>query len=361
MIEYRDDKDARDDTDARDEDDLYYHKDIKVDRGQESLRIDKFLMGRLDKVSRNRVQNAIGTGAILVNEGQVKSNYRVRPGDMIKVILPSDNSTVAVEAEDVPFDILFEDSYVMVVNKPAGLVVHPGIGNHSGTLVNGLMHHYNKADLPLLPGNAPDRPGLVHRIDKDTSGLLVIAKTDQAMTHLAKQFFNHDIDRSYLALVWGNFDELDGKIEGNIGRHPTDRLRMYVDVDGDEGKWALTHYKVIEDMYYVSLVECKLETGRTHQIRVHMNHRGHPVFNDKRYGGDKVVKGTIYTKYKQFVQNCFDLCPRQALHAQTLGFVHPISGETISLSAPPPEDMSLLIQKWRDYVKFKKDLVEYEE
>ena len=279
---------------------------IEVDKGQEAMRIDKFLMGRLEKVSRNRVQNAVTSGAITVNDAQIKPNYKVRPHDVIKLIIPRDpNAVTEVLPEDLPLDIVYEDPHLMVIHKHAGRVVHPGVGNRSGTLVNALAYHFQEHVLPVLPANSSDRPGLVHRLDKDTTGLMLIAKTENSMTHLAKQFFDHTIERSYQALVWSCPKEVEGTIMGHIGRHPTDRLKMFVYEEEEEGKHAVTHYKVIEDLYYVSLIQCNLETGRTHQIRVHMNHLGHPVFNDSRYGGDAIRKGTVYSKYKTVRQQLF--------------------------------------------------------
>ena len=336
-------------------DEAYYEQTtIIVDPNQEQVRIDKFLMSRLEKVSRNRLQLAIKAGAILVNDKQIKSNYKVRPNDEITVVLPKNpNSPDHIIPEDIPLDIVYEDDHLLVINKAAGLVVHPGTGNHSGTLVNALMYHFKSKDLPVMQGNSNDRPGLVHRLDKDTTGLMVIAKTETAMTHLAKQFFDHSIERSYQALVWSGFEQESGRIEGHIGRHPTDRIKMHVFAEGEEGKHAVTHYKVIDDYYYVSLVECKLETGRTHQIRVHMNHVGHPVFNDDRYGGDRIRKGTVYSKYRRFVENCFELCPRQALHAKSLGFIHPDTGEAMRFESELPEDMTAAIKRWEAYFETK--------
>jgi len=332
------------------EDDYIYSNTIDVDKGQVPMRLDKFLMGRLEKVSRNRVQSAIKAGSILVNEKEVKSNYKVRPLDVVRVLLPKDPSERhEVLPEDIPLDVVYEDEYVLVLNKPAGLVVHPGIGNYTGTLVNGLVHHFRNTTLPVLPSNTPDRPGLVHRIDKDTTGLMVVAKTEFAMTHLAKQFFDHTVERKYLALVWGNFEEQEGTITGHIGRNPSNRFQMTVFEDGDAGKHAVTHYKVLEDFYYVTLIECQLETGRTHQIRAHMKYLGHPLFADTKYGGDIIMKGTVYTKYKQYVTNCFKLCPRQCLHAATLGFTHPETGERMRFESPPPDDIQQVIEKWRAY------------
>ena len=331
-------------------DDLIDLQYLEVDPGQEALRIDKFLISRLKHVSRNRVQHAIKAGAITVNDLPVKSNYKVRPGDKIRIVLPSDpNHQKGVIPENIPITIHYEDDDVLVINKEAGMVVHPGINNYTGTLVNALMYYLNESKLPVLPSNKADRPGLVHRLDKNTSGLMVIAKSEYAMTHLAKQFFDHTIERSYVSLVWGNFEESEGTIDGHIARHKTDRLKMHVYADGSLGKPSVTHYKVLEDMYYVSLIQCQLETGRTHQIRVHMASEGHPVFNDERYGGDQIRKGTIYTKYRQFVENCFALCQRQALHAKSLGFVHPITKEDMRFDSELPDDMSRLVDKWHSY------------
>ncbi len=336
--------------DLNGQDDYYEHYHISVDPGQEQLRIDKYLMNRLEKVSRNRLQQAIKAGAIKVNDKNVKSNYKVRPKDEIKVILPSDPNAVGeVIPENIPLDIVYEDESLMVINKQAGLVVHPGTGNRSGTLVNALMHHYQHTELPVMPSNSPDRPGLVHRLDKDTTGLMVIAKTEFAMSHLAAQFFDHSIERRYQAIVWGGFDESGGTVTGHIGRHPTDRMRMHTYPEGETGKHAVTHYKVLRDYFYVSLIECQLETGRTHQIRVHMNYLNHPVFNDNRYEGDRIRKGTVYTKYKQFVENCFTLCPRQALHAKVLGFIHPETEEKMLFESELPQDMQDVLAKWEAY------------
>lgn len=336
------------------EDEWYEHQSISVDPGQELMRIDKFLINRLERISRNRVQSAIKAGAILVNNAATKANYKVRPSDVISIVLPKNPDVPdEISGEDIPLSVVFEDDYIMVINKQPGLVVHPGIGNYTGTLVNGLKYYFDNKKLPILKNNSVDRPGLVHRIDKDTSGLLVIAKTEDAMTHLARQFFDHSIERTYQAIVWGGFDHKHGTVDGNIARHPTDRMKMHVFEEEEIGKRAVTHYTVLEDFYYVSLVECRLETGRTHQIRVHMNYLGHPVFNDKRYGGDSIRKGTVYSKYKQFVDNAFTLCPRQALHARSLGFIHPVSEEYMSFQAELPEDMASVLSKWRSYYETK--------
>ena len=327
---------------------LYEHFSFTADPGQEPLRVDKFLMNRIENATRNKIQQAAKAGSIVVNENLVKSNYRVKGGDKVKVLFhhpPYENLLVA---EALPLDIVFEDDALVVINKPAGMVVHPGHGNYSGTLVNGLLHHFQN-----LPTNSNERPGLVHRIDKDTSGLLVVAKTEVAMTHLAKQFFDKTSEREYLALVWGDPNEDKGTITGHIGRHPKNRLQMAVFPEGDQGKPAITHYEVVERLRYVCLVTCQLETGRTHQIRAHMKHIGHTLFNDARYGGDVLLKGTHFSKYKQFVDNCFKILPRQALHARTLGFVHPYTNKFMQFEAPVPEDMALAIQKWQHYVKHK--------
>ena len=285
-----------------------------------------------------------------MNNRVIKSNYKIKPLDVIKVVLNKEpNEKQSVQPENIPLDIRYEDDSLMVIHKPAGLVVHPGIGNYSGTLVNGLVHYFQSLNLPVLPNNTSDRPGLVHRIDKDTSGLMVISKTEYAMSHLAKQFFNHTVERRYHALVWGNFEEESGTIEGNLGRSARDRLQMMVYEDGEGGKPAITHYRVLMDFYYVSLVECQLETGRTHQIRAHMKYLNHPLFADARYGGDQIVKGTVYTKYKQFVQNCFSLCDRQCLHAKTIGFDHPETGERMRFDSDLPADIQAVIDKWEGY------------
>lgn len=331
---------------------------VTVDPKQTPTRLDKFLMDKLEKVSRNRVQNAIADGSILVNNKAVKSNYKTRPNDVVKIFLPkSTGGPEVISPEDIPLDIRYEDDHIMVVHKPAGLVVHPGVGNWSGTLVNGLAHYMAGADMPTMEGNPPDRPGLVHRIDKDTSGLLVIAKNSEAMTHLSKQFFDHNIERKYIALVWGQPEPEEGTITGFIGRDFSDRKRMRLYEEESEGKHSITHYKIIEKMYYVSLLECQLETGRTHQIRVHMLSKGHPLFNDVKYDGARIRKGTVFSKYKQFVENAFKLLPRHALHAASLGFIHPATGEKMHFEAEIPEDMTLVLEKWRAYVNSRKELL----
>ena len=336
-------------------------KEIIVDKGQAPLRIDVFLMNRLEFATRNRIQGAIRDGRVMVNGEMVKSNYKVRPLDKISLDIDAkEPGTGEIIPEEIPLDILYEDSDLLVLNKPPGMVVHPGISNYSGTLVNALTHYLKLQDLPVLPGNAPDRAGLVHRIDKNTTGLLVIAKTDDALSHLAKQFFDHSVEREYLSLVWGSFDEPKGTYEGHIDRHPKNRKKRTVYADGSKGKHAITHYEVIEDLYYVSLVRCHLETGRTHQIRVHMSHFGHPVFNDDNYGGDRIVKGTVFSKYRQFVHNCFQMLPRHALHARSLGFIHPRTGEKMYFEADLPQDFIEVLDKWRKYVSGRKKILENE-
>ena len=309
----------------------------------------------MEKVSRNMVQNAISEGMVLVNEKQVKSSYKIRPNDVIQIFFSGDGpKEFELVPENIPLDIRYEDDDLIVLYKPHGLVVHPGVGNWTGTLVNGLVYYLQNKNLPVMEGNQPDRPGLVHRIDKDTSGLMVVAKNELAMTSLAKQFHDHTIEREYLALVWGAPDPPKSTIEANIGRHPKDRLKQFVYPDADQGRHAITHYEILEDLYYVSLVKCVLETGRTHQIRVHMSYAGHPLFNDARYGGDVIKKGTVFSRYKQFVNNCFKLIPRHALHAQSLGFVHPSTGEKMNFTTELPEDMALILDKWRHYVTHQK-------
>ncbi len=324
---------------------LYEHFRFVADRGQELLRVDKFLVLRMQNASRNRIQQAADAGCILVNGAPVKSNYRVKPLDVVQIVMDRPRYENEVIAEDIPLDIVYEDDTVLVVNKPAGLVVHPGHGNYTGTLVNALAWHFRNN--PNYDVNDP-RLGLVHRIDKDTSGLLVVAKTPEAKTDLGKQFFNKTTKREYRALVWGQPAPAAGRIEGNIGRNPKDRLQMTVlPPDDPTGKHAVTHYETIETFTHVSLVKCVLETGRTHQIRVHMGHIGHPLFNDARYGGDKVLRGVPSGTYKRFIAGCFSACPRQALHAMTLGFRHPVSGSEMFFTAPLPADMTALLDRWR--------------
>jgi 23S rRNA pseudouridine1911/1915/1917 synthase len=345
--------------DEQQNDDWFDQKCIIVDPGQSSVRIDKFLFEKLDKTSRNRIQNAIETGNIRVNNHEIKSNYRIKPGDNLSVVLPSNPLNLPdLTPENIPLDIVYEDEEVLVINKQPGLVVHPGVGNQSGTLVNAVLYHFKHNTLPVLKGNPADRPGLVHRIDKDTSGLMVIAKTEHAMTHLARQFFDHSIERTYTALVWGDVENDSGTIRANVGRHEKDRMLMYAFEDNSKGKEAITHYKVLERFYYVTLIECKLETGRTHQIRVHMKHIGHTLFNDARYGGNKILKGTFYHKYKVMIDNLFAILPRQALHAKSLGFIHPITGKYLYFECSLPEDICTCIQKWRLYFDAKKSLLE---
>ncbi|MCJ8210103.1 RluA family pseudouridine synthase [Mucilaginibacter sp. RS28] len=328
------------------EQDLYEHFRIVVDKGQSLLRVDKFLMNRIENATRNRIQNAIELGNVLVNQKVIKSSYRVKPGDVISVVLPHPPRDTEVYPENIPLDIVYEDDDLLVINKPAGLVVHPGYNNYTGTLVNGLVYHFQQ--LPTMPGN-DGRPGLVHRIDKDTSGLLLISKNERSITYLARQFYEHTITRKYLALVWGDL-ETDGTITGYIGRSAADRRVMSVYDDPEKGKWSVTHYKVLERFGYVTLIECQLETGRTHQIRAHLKHIGHPLFSDAAYGGDRILKGTVFGKYKQFVENCFELMPRQALHAQTLGFVHPATKKKLHFEAPLPQDFEGVLNKWRKYI-----------
>lgn len=327
---------------------LYEHHRLEADKGQNPLRVDKFLFNLLPNVSRNKVQQAAKAGNIYVNETPVKSNHKVKGGDLVQVILSYPPREIELIPQDIPLDIIYEDEQVIVLNKQPGIVVHPGHGNYSGTLVNGLIHHFKN-----LPGKDDTRPGLVHRLDKDTSGIMVIAGDEFSLAHLAKQFFERTTQRTYQALVWGNVKEDEGTIIGHIGRSLKNRKVFQVFPDGDFGKHAVTHYKVLERLGYVTLVECRLETGRTHQIRVHMKHLGHPLFNDKEYGGDAILKGTTFTKYKQFVMNCFEVCPRQALHAKTLGFEHPKTGELKAFHSELPDDMMALVEKWRNYAQHK--------
>lgn len=335
-------------------DDLYEHHRFVVDKGQSLLRIDKYLWHKLENTSRNQIQKAIEAGSVKVNDRVVKSNYKVKPLDVITIVFAHPPHQNLLIAEQMPLDILYEDEALLVVNKPAGLVVHPGHGNYSGTLVNGLLYHLNN-QLPVSThpnADAEDeiRPGLVHRIDKDTSGVMVIAKNELSLTHLARQFFDRTIERKYLALVWGNVAEDTGRIEAHIGRDKKDRTGMAVYPDGKEGKPAITNYRVLERLGFVTLVECKLETGRTHQIRVHMRFIGHPIFNDEQYGGKRILKGVDTPKYRQFVENCFALLPGQALHAATLGFIHPQSGQPMFFEATLPENFRILLDKWRRYM-----------
>jgi 23S rRNA pseudouridine1911/1915/1917 synthase len=328
------------------EDELFEHYKFEVPKGQAILRIDKYLMGLIPNATRNKIQNAATEGNIFVNNIPVKSNYKVKAFDIIQIMLTHPPFENHILPENIPLDIVYEDEALLLVNKPPGLVVHPGHGNYTGTLVNALAYHFEH-----LPMNSSERPGLVHRIDKDTSGLLVIAKTEAAMTHLAKQFENKTSEREYLALVWGNVENETGTIEGNLARHLKDRMQMAVFADPEIGKPAITHYTVLERFGYVTLISCKLETGRTHQIRAHLKHIGHPLFNDERYGGHLILKGTTFTKYKQFIDNCFKALPRQALHAKTLGFIHPNTNQKMLFDTEIPADFLECIEKWRGYSK----------
>lgn len=330
-------------------DELYERFSFKTDKGQEPLRIDKYLMNRIEGATRNKLQQAMNAGMVLVNGKPVRPNYKIKALDEVIVYSDLNPEDTDVVPEELPLNITYEDADLMLINKPPGMVVHPGSGNYSGTLLNGVAWYLRKQN-PALTEETLPRFGLVHRIDKNTSGLLVLAKTDIAMRNLAKQFFDHTIKRKYRALVWGDLQKEEGTIIAHVGRHQRFRKLFEAYPEGEHGKEAITHYKVIERFGYVTLVECVLETGRTHQIRVHMKYIGHPLFNDDFYGGDKIVKGTVYTKYKQFVENCFAICPRQALHAKTLGFVHPTSGKDMYFDTPLPEDMEQVIEKWRKYV-----------
>ena len=328
------------------ENELFEHFRMVVDEGQAPMRIDRYMSTHMEDTSRSRVQNALKESFVYVGDTVVKANYIVRPGDVIKFVMPYRRRGCEVIPQDIPLNIVYEDDDVLVVNKPAGMVVHPGHGNYDGTLVNALSHYLG---ISQGPDSDDERMGiLVHRIDKDTSGLLAVARNDAAQLNLAKQFYDHSIDRRYVAVVWGDLKDDEGTVEGNIGRDPNDRLRFRV-CDDDSGKPAVTHYRVLERFGFVTLVECRLETGRTHQIRVHMSQTGHPIFNDVRYGGGEIRKGTIYAKYRQFINNCFEICPRQALHAKTLGFVHPVTGEWLQFDSEIPSDMARLLEKWRNY------------
>ncbi len=329
------------------EQELYEHYRYVVDPGQSMLRIDKYLSARIENVSRTRVQAAAQAGNILVNDNPVKPNYRVKPLDVIQILLPNPPREIELIPQDIPIRVVYEDDDLIVVDKAAGMVVHPAYGNYSSTLMNALMYHFR--DLPLF-NTGELRPGLVHRIDKNTSGLLVVAKNEYAHNRLARQFFRRTTGRLYQALVWGTPDPAEGTITGHVGRNIRDRKIMQVFPDGSQGKHAVTHYRIIEQLGYVSLIECRLETGRTHQIRVHLAWIGHPLFNDEEYGGHRILKGTTFTKYQQFVRNCFDLLPRQALHARTLAFDHPVTGKRLSFESPVPPDMVTVIEKWRNYI-----------
>lgn len=349
MTQYTDDnEELLDEEDNCAEPEMYEHHRIEAENGQNLLRVDKFLMTRLPNASRTKIQEAADAGNIRVNGNPVKSSYKVKPRDIVTVMMAYPRREIEIIPEDIPLDIIYEDEALLVVNKPAGMVVHPSYGHYSGTLVNALAWHLRGN--PLF--NAADpRPGLVHRIDKDTSGLLVVAKTEKAKNHLAAQFFHKTSSRRYIAVCWGNLESETGTITGNIGRSLANRKVMACFPDGSHGKPAVTHWRVLERLGYVNVVECILETGRTHQIRAHFKHIRHPLFNDKDYGGDEILKGTTFAKYRQFVQNCFDTCPRQALHAKTLGFDHPLTGERLSFDSPLPDDMRRLIEKWRAYVQ----------
>jgi 23S rRNA pseudouridine1911/1915/1917 synthase len=330
-----------------DQPELFEHHRIVADKGQGLLRIDKFLFNRLEHVSRNKIQMAIRAGNVQVNNMTVKPNYKIKPGDLITIVLPYPHREFEVIPEDIPIQILYEDEHLIVVNKAAGMVVHPGHGNYTGTLVNALCWHLK--DTPLFQSGEV-RPGLVHRIDKDTSGILVIAKTELSLNRLARQFFDRTTYRTYQAVVWGTFDPPEGTITANIGRSIRDRLKMQAFPGSESGKPAVTHYRMLENLGHVSLIECRLETGRTHQIRAHMEYVRHPVFNDERYGGNQILRGTVFSKYRQFVENCFQIMPRHALHAKTLGFRHPETGQDMTFDSPLPADMLLLLDKWRNYI-----------
>jgi 23S rRNA pseudouridine1911/1915/1917 synthase len=351
-LDEREELEELDDEEINQTGELYEHHRVVADKGQKALRIDKFLVNRIENASRNKIQQAADAGMILVNNKAVKSNYKIKPDDVVSVVMTQPPREIEIIAQDIPLNIVYEDDSFVVVNKEPNMVVHPAYGNYSGTLINALAYHHR--DLPLFQ-SGDIRPGLVHRIDKNTSGLLVVAKTEEAKKHLSRQFFDRTTERRYIALVWGSFEEPAGTIVGNIGRSLKNRKIMTVFPDGDYGKHAVTHYKVLENLGYVSLLECKLETGRTHQIRAHLKHINHPLFNDDTYGGDQILKGTTFTKYKQFVQNCFKLLPRHALHAKSLGFTHPVSREWMSFDSDIPEDMTTTIEKWRHYIENRKE------
>ncbi|MCC6841092.1 MAG: RluA family pseudouridine synthase [Flavobacteriales bacterium] len=333
--------------DGGEDQELFEHHRVVADPGQGLMRLDKFLFDHLAGASRTRIAAAARNGNVLVNGKAEKPSYKVKPKDVVTLVLPHPVREVELVPENIPLEVMFEDEQLLILNKQAGLVVHPGHGNWTGTLVNALLYHFGQ--LPSSPNQPVPRPGLVHRLDKDTSGVMVIGKTEDAMAHLARQFFERTNDRRYQALVWGDFTEEEGTIEGNLDRSPKDRTVMTVPLDPEQGKTAITHWKVLERFTYVTLVECKLETGRTHQIRAHMKHIGHPLFNDAAYGGDRVLKGTVFTKYKQFVENCFKLLPRQALHAALLEIVHPLSGKRMRFESPLPADMQAVLARWRTY------------
>ena len=343
--------DNKENIELDEQEELFEHYRIEVDKGQQFLRIDKYLVNRIENVSRTKIHDAAVAGNILVNQRAVKPNYKVKPKDIISIVMSHPPRDIEIIPQDIPLDIEYEDNDLIIVNKKPGMVVHPGYGNYTGTLVNALAFHFEH--LPMFQSDEL-RPGLVHRIDKNTSGLLVVAKNELAKNKLAKQFYDHTIERKYQALVWGRPED-EGIIEGHIGRSLKNRKIMHVFPNGEYGKNALTHYKVIENLGYVSLLECKLETGRTHQIRVHLKYIGHPLFNDDTYGGDQILKGTTFTKYKQYVQNCFKMLPRHALHAKSLGFTHPQSGKKMFFESELPEDMNSVIEKWRNYIVNRND------
>ncbi len=330
---------------------MYEHHRVVADPGQSPLRVDKFLMNHLANVSRNKLQDAAKAGNVLVNDQPVKSNYKVKPGDVVTIVIAFPPRVLEVHPQDIPLDVVYEDDDVILVNKPAGMVVHPAYANYDGTLLNGLAWYFRESGQQI----ANEFGYLVHRIDKDTSGLLMIAKNEPAQTKLARQFYYHTVERKYVALVWGDVEQDEGTIEGHVGRSPKDRRVMNVFPDGSNGKHAVSHYRVLQRFGYTTLVECRLETGRTHQIRAHFRYIGHPLFNDARYGGDIILKGTTFTKYKQFIQNCFKILPRQALHAQTLGFEHPTTGKKLFFTTELPEDMQQVIQKWEVYTSSRKE------
>ncbi len=342
---------------TEDSNELHDYREIEVDGNQTPVRIDKFLMERVDRISRNRVQLAIRAGAIKVNDKTIKPNYKVRPNDFVTIVLPRrPKNSNEIVPQDIPIDVRYEDDDVLVLYKRPGMVVHPGVGHRKYTLVNALAHYYR--DLPVLNKENPDRPGLVHRIDKNTSGLMVVAKNQYAMDHLAKQFYYHTIERKYQAIIWGEFHDEEGTIRANVGRDPKNRTNMTVFSDEENtGKWAVTHWKTLERLYYVSLIECQLETGRTHQIRVHMKSQGHPLFSDMKYGGTRIMKGTVHRRYRAFVMKCMDICPRQCLHAKSLAFEHPSSGKWMTFESDLPQDMERCLAQWRKYVKHKKELM----
>src|SRR5688572_13874122 len=338
----------------QDDQELYEHHRFVIDKGQAPLRIDKFLVNHIENATRTKIKYAAEEGCIHANGKSVKANYKVKPGDLITILLPHPPRVIELIPQDIPINILFEDEDIIIVNKEAGMVVHPGYGNYTGTLMNALVHHFQNLPVNKKQKIEADlRPGLIHRIDKNTSGIIVIAKNEVSMTRMAKKFFDRDIDRTYYALVWGDFKEDSGTIEGNLGRSLKNRKLMSVFPGGEYGKPAITHWKVVERFGYVTLIECKLETGRTHQIRVHMQYIGHPLFNDNEYGGDKILKGTTFTKYKQFVENCFALLPGQALHAKSLGFKHPSTKKYIHFDSELPPNFQQLLEKWRNYQKHR--------